>query len=78
VAGDRGDEVGRRGISPKAVGALLVLAVLVWFALANRTRVEVDFLVRTYKVRLVYALAVAALLGALVGWLAGRSRARRE
>jgi uncharacterized integral membrane protein len=57
----RGDFRGRA----RLIGLVLVLGVLVWFALSNRREVKVDFLVVESKVRLVYALAFAAVLGAL-------------
>ena len=57
----RGDFRGRA----RLLGLVVVLGVLVWFALSNSREVKVDFLVVESKVRLVYALAFAAALGAL-------------
>jgi hypothetical protein len=57
----RGDFRGRA----RLIGLVVVLGVLVWFALSNSREVKVDFLVVESKVRLVYALAFAAALGAL-------------
>jgi uncharacterized integral membrane protein len=69
----RGDVRGRA----RLVALVVVLAVLVWFALSNRREVKVDFLVVDTKVRLVYALAFSAALGALADRFATiRSRKR--
>ena len=57
----RGDFRGRA----RLLGLVVVLGVLEWFALSNSREVKVDFLVVESKVRLVYALAFAAALGAL-------------
>jgi uncharacterized integral membrane protein len=62
----RGDHLGRDvGGRARLIGLLVVVIVLVWFALSNRKEVKVDFIVVDAKVRLVYALAFAAALGAL-------------
>lgn len=49
----------------RLVGLVIVVGVLLWFALANLNTVKVSFLVGHGKVRLIYALAFAAVLGAL-------------
>ena len=59
------------------MGLGVVLAVLVWFALSNRNEVKVDFLVVDTKVRLVYALAFSAALGALADRFATFRNRRR-
>jgi uncharacterized integral membrane protein len=69
----RGDRRGRA----RLIGLVVVLAVLVWFALSNRNEVKVDFLVVDTKVRLVYALAFAAALGALADRFATLRNRRR-
>jgi uncharacterized integral membrane protein len=72
------DEVrGERGGRARLVGFVVVLGVLVWFALSNRNEVKVDFLVVDTKVRLVYALAFAAALGALADRFATIRNRRR-
>ena len=59
------------------IGLAVVLGVLLWFALSNRREVKVDFLVVDAKVRLVYALAVSAALGALADRIATFRNRRR-
>jgi uncharacterized integral membrane protein len=49
----------------RLIGLVIVVGVLLWFALANLNTVKVSFLVGHSKVRLIYALAFAAVLGAL-------------
>jgi uncharacterized integral membrane protein len=66
-------DLGRR---VRWVGLGVVLAVLLWFALSNRKEVKVDFLVVDAKVRLVYALAFSAALGALADRIATVRRRR--
>jgi uncharacterized integral membrane protein len=43
--------------------------VLAIFVLLNLESVEVNFIVGTTKTPLIFALLIAAALGALVGWL---------
>ncbi len=66
----------------KLIVALLVAAALVVFGAQNTDSVGFHFLVwDTPSVPAVLALAVAVLLGVLLGWLAsapGRFRARRR
>ncbi len=72
------DEVrGERGGRARLLGLAVVLGVLLWFALSNRHEVKVDFLVVDTKVRLVYALAFAAALGALADRLVTFRNRRR-
>lgn len=61
----------------RLIAFVVLLIVLVWFGVANRTQVKVSFLVVHSRVRLIYALAVAAILGALVDRLATLVRRRR-
>ncbi|MDQ1533760.1 MAG: hypothetical protein QOF28_1521 [Actinomycetota bacterium] len=61
---------GEFGSRVRLVGLTLVLVVLLLFALSNRNDVKVDFLVVDAKVRLVYALAFSAALGALADRIA--------
>ncbi|MGV8966517.1 MAG: lipopolysaccharide assembly protein LapA domain-containing protein [Cellulomonas sp.] len=63
-------------ISGRAIGGLVIAAVLVVWILANRDQVEVSFLVTTAVVPLWVVLAIAAALGVIAGFLIGRSRYR--
>lgn len=72
MADDDNDELRSGGLRSgelwsrvRLVGLTLVLVVLLLFGLSNRNDVKVDFLVVDAKVRLVYALAFSAALGAL-------------
>jgi uncharacterized integral membrane protein len=61
----------------RLIAFAVILGVLVWFALGNVDRVRVNFLVVHTRVRLIYALVFAALLGALADRLATIVRRRR-
>jgi uncharacterized integral membrane protein len=65
---------GKEGRSAKQWAAAVALALLLLFVLLNTQEVEVDFLVATATVPLIFALLIAGLLGALVGWLLPRVR----
>ena len=67
------------GVSARArlIAFVIVIGVLLWFALGNLERVKVTFLVAHTRVRLVYALAFAAALGALADRFAVLRRRRR-
>jgi len=71
---DRNDQ----GFTAKQWAAGIALALLLLFVLLNTQEVEVDFLVTTANVPLVFALLIAGLLGALVGWLLPRVRRRGQ
>jgi uncharacterized integral membrane protein len=57
---------------------LVALVVLIVFVIQNAQEVEVDFLFTTTETPLIFALAIAGALGALIGWLAPRVRRHRE
>ena len=52
----------------------IIGAILIVFILLNSQEVEIDFIVATATAPLVFALAIAGLLGFAVGWLAPRVR----
>lgn len=58
--------------------AVLLVAGVVWFALDNRQRVTIDWWVAERESRLIYVIALAALLGALSDRLLGRWRRGRS
>jgi uncharacterized integral membrane protein len=76
VADDNELHDGRRPTA-RLIAFVVVLGVLLWFALGNVERVKVSFLVVHTRVRLVYALAFAAALGALADRFAVLRRRRR-
>lgn len=63
-------------VNASAVAGALVAALLVLWIVVNRDRVDVSFLVATLTMPLWGALASAAGLGALAGYLLGRRRGR--
>ena len=70
-----GSENGR---SVKQWLSLVAIGLLVLFVLVNTQEVEVNFLVTTTTIPLIFALLIAALLGALATWLLPRVRGRSE
>lgn len=57
---------------------LVVGAVLVVFVALNSQEVEVKFIVGSAEMPLIFALVIAAALGALVGWALPRLRRPHE
>ena len=81
--GEQGDTQGRSlGASLRLWGSLGAGALLVIFLLQNLQKAEINFLWMSYNIRTIYALLIAAALGAIValsiGYLRGRARNRRE
>lgn len=70
-------EPGREGLGRYAGAAVIVLVVLL-FALFNRERVEVDWILFERDSRLIYVIIVSALLGALADRLLQRRRRRAK
>jgi uncharacterized integral membrane protein len=60
------------------VAAGVSAVLLVWFALANRRQVSIDFWVAHRSAPLVVVIAISGLLGALVAILVRRRKAPRE
>jgi uncharacterized integral membrane protein len=60
----------------RLIGALVVAAVLVIFAVQNRNDVRVSFLFFHWDARVIFVIIVSALLGMLVAYLLGRRRRR--
>ena len=52
----------------------LLGVILIVFIVLNSQEVEIDFIVGTATAPLIFALAIAGLLGLAVGWLAPRLR----
>jgi uncharacterized integral membrane protein len=77
VPRDDGELLDGRKPTARLIVFAVIVAVLLWFALGNLDRVKVNFLVVHARVRLIYALVFAALLGALADRLATR-RSRRH
>lgn len=62
------------GPGPKSWIAVVAVVVLAIFVIQNSQRVEVDFLFTTTETPLVFALLIAGLLGAVIGWAVPRIR----
>jgi uncharacterized integral membrane protein len=65
-----------RAIASKTIAALAVAFLLIAFGVSNDNHVSVDYLVFTRDSPLILVIGVSALLGALVGALVMRRRAR--
>jgi uncharacterized integral membrane protein len=69
----------RAGIRPRHVVIVLFAIVLTAFAIANFRYVEVSFLLFETRARLVTVIVVAAGLGFVIGYFAGRpTRVQRK
>jgi len=80
-AGPRRPAFRDRLLTPKTVIGTLVLALAVWFVLANNTQTRIHLWVTWVTARLWIVLAVVFVAGALVGFLLGRrgkERRRKE
>jgi lipopolysaccharide assembly protein A len=62
----------------KLWAGLVALIILVVFVVQNSQEVEVDFLFTTTSTPLIFALLIAAVLGAVVAWLFPRVRRGRH
>lgn len=79
MASDPSSREGAREPLVRLVVAAVVVALIVWFALANSQRVEVDLLVGSRDARLVFVIVGSAILGALADrLLVWRSRRRHD
>ena len=64
-----------RRFDGRQVSTVVAAVLLLWFAIANWQRVEIHFWVLTARTSLTVVIAVSAVLGGFVTWLA-RRRAR--
>ena len=60
----------------RLIGALVIAAVLIIFAVQNRNDVRVSFLFFHWDARVIYLIIASALLGMLLAYLLGRRRRR--
>jgi uncharacterized integral membrane protein len=69
----------RSGITPKQVLIAVLAIALIAFAVANFGRVDVNFLLFETRARVVTVIAVAGVLGFVIGYFVGRpSRDQRK
>ncbi len=73
-----GQTGGRGGPAWRPWAFGIIGVILIVFILLNSQEVEIDFIVGTATAPLIFALAIAGLLGLAVGWLAPRLRRRPE
>lgn len=64
----------RRGISPKLILGVLLLAALIWFVAVNRRDAKITVWVPTYNVPVWIVLVGTFVVGWLVGWLFRKRR----
>ncbi len=65
-------------VSWKRWGLGAAVALLLLFMALNSQQVNVNLIVGSAQMPLIFALLIAAVLGALVGWAAPRLRAHRR
>ena len=71
------EQAGRREMNWKGWATLVLVVLLLIFIIQNSQEVEIKFLFfGSFNTALIFALVIAALLGALIGWLAPRVRRR--
>ena len=71
-----GDKPPDRRRQATVVGVAIAVILLAWFALANLRTVRIDFWVFDRQAPLILVIAISGLLGALIGALVMRRKAR--
>jgi uncharacterized integral membrane protein len=61
-------------VSPRAVIFLVLLVLAVIFAAQNSERVDLTLFFWEFRLRLVWALLIFGLVGAVLGWMVPRLR----
>jgi len=77
----RADDVGRperRKLTPRQIGAIVLAAVIVVFAVLNLQKVHIDFVVKTVSMPLVIEILVVAGIAFGAGFLFSRHREKRN
>lgn len=65
-------------VSPKIVVFVVLLILAVIFAAQNSQRVDLTVFFWEFRLRLVWALLIFGLIGAVLGWMVPRLRAGRR
>jgi len=63
---------------PRIIAAAVIGVLLLWFAIVNRERVEINFILFKEDARLIYIIIGAAVLGAIAGALLRHRRRERR
>jgi uncharacterized integral membrane protein len=74
----RGLQRARRARLAKALVALAIVAILVTFIITNSQTVELDFVVATRRIRLIWVMFICAVLGGILGYLVGSPGMRAQ
>lgn len=82
----RADDIGKRQkgtgdgetLTPRRIGALVLLVVIVLFAVLNLQKVGVDFAVTSVTMPLVFIIAGCGIIGFGAGYLVRGRRAKRH
>ena len=74
----RGLRRARQARAAKALGALAIVLILVIFIIANSQAVDVDFVVVTRRIRLIWVMFTCAILGGVIGYLVGSPGMRAQ
>ena len=64
----------KKGLSGRAIGGLVIAAVVIVFIAINRDQTQVNFLFFSAEIALWVALTMAAVGGLIAGFLIGRKR----
>ena len=67
----------KKGLSGRAIGGIVIAAVVLIFIFTNWQSVEVKFLFLSPTMPLAIALAIAAAGGFIAGFLIGRNRYKK-
>ncbi len=62
------------GLCGRAIGGLIIAAVVIVFIVINRDQIQVNFLFFSAEIALWVALSIAAVGGLIAGFLIGRKR----
>ena len=66
------------GLSGRAIGGIIIAALVILFIVVNRTETQVSFIFTTVTMSLWIALTIAAVGGLIAGFLIGRKRYSRK
>ncbi len=65
-------------LSPRRVAFVVILILAIVFAAQNAQRVDLTVFFWEFRIRLVWALLIFGLIGAVLGWMVPRVRRNRH